>query len=160
VGLLDRILGRQAIPPQGDAREGPRITAPPDYRYSGHLAPTLGGDVRLDVVGESYRQDTLWRLIGGRRAEPVRLAIVAVLEPEENEYDANAVRVLVDDRLVGYLSRANAARYRPGVEALVARDGLVALAGVITGGGQRPDGLGRLGVILEHDPADFGVTDG
>ena len=33
----------------------------------------------------------------------------------------------------------------------------VALHAWIVGGGQRPDGLGNLGVFLDHDPSDFGV---
>ena len=37
------------------------------------------------------------------------------------------------------------------------RGGYVALRGVIVGGGQYDDGPGRLGVWLEHDPADFGL---
>ncbi len=134
------------------------VTPPPDFRYSGRTAATLGGEVPLDVVGESYRQDTLWRLVGGRRPEPVRQEVVAVLLPEDNEHDANAVSVLIDDQLVGYLSRGDAARYRPGVETLIERIGAVALRGVILGSGQQPDGLGRLGVVLRHDPADFGVS--
>jgi hypothetical protein len=136
----------------------PAVTPPPDFRYSGRLAATLGGDVPLHVVGESYRQDTLWRLAGGRRPEPVRQEIVAVLLPEDNEHDANAVAVLIDDQLVGYLARADAARYRPGVEALIDRLGVVALPGVILGSGQQPDGLGLLGVVLRHDPVDFGIA--
>jgi len=136
----------------------PRITPPPDFRYSGRTEATLGGEVELDVVGESFRQDALWRLVGGRRAQPVRQPVVAVLEPEDNEYDENAVAVLIDDQHVGYLSRANAARYRPGVEALRERVGTVALHGVIVGGGEGPQGLGLLGVVLRHDPADFGLT--
>ena len=32
-----------------------------------------------------------------------------------------------------------------------------ALRGVIVGGGYYDDGPGRLGVWLEHDPADFGM---
>ena len=135
----------------------PRITPPPDFSYSDRTQPTLGGETALDVVGESYRQGTLWRLVGGRRSQPVRREIVAVLQPEENEHDANAVAVLIDDQLVGYLSRHDAARYRPGVEALIRRDGRVALAGAVLGAGQQPDGLGRLGVVLRHDPADFGL---
>jgi len=153
MGLFDRLF--RPRPPRTDE---PRITAPPDFRYSGRVAATLAGDVTLDVVGESFRQDTLWRLVGGRRPAPVREAIVATLVPEDNEYDENAVSVLIDGQPVGYLSRANAARYRKGVEALIRQHGLVALRGVILGGGQRPDGLGPLGVVLEHDPADFGVV--
>jgi hypothetical protein len=133
----------------------PSVTPPPDYRYSGRTTATLGGDTPLDVVGESYRQDVLWRLLGGRRPQPVREEIVAVLLPEDNEHDTNAVAVLIDDRIVGYLRRADAARYRPGIEALVERLGVVALPGVILGSGQQPEGLGMLGVVLRHDPADF-----
>ena len=134
------------------------VTPPPDYRYSGRREATLGGGVPLDVVGESYRQGALWRLVGGRRPQPVRQEIVAVLLPEDNEHDANAIAVLIDDQLVGYLARADAARYRPGVEALIERVGVVALTGVILGSGQQPDGLGMLGVVLRHEPADFGVV--
>jgi hypothetical protein len=133
------------------------VTPPPDYEYSGRTAATLGGEVPLDVVGESYRQGTLWRLVGGRRPEPVRQEIVAVLQPEDNEHDPNAVAVLIDGQLVGYLARGDAARYRPGVEELIGRIGVVALPGVILGAGQQPDGLGLLGVVLRHEPADFGI---
>jgi hypothetical protein len=37
------------------------------------------------------------------------------------------------------------------------RGGYVGLRGVIVGGDYYDDGPGRLGVWLEHDPADFGV---
>jgi hypothetical protein len=37
-------------------------------------------------------------------------------------------------------------------------NGLVALHAVIVGGGPRPDGIGYLGVFLDHDPADFGLA--
>lgn len=152
MGLLDRLRKGQR-----PATAAPRITAPPDFAYSGRITATLGGEVALEVVGESYRQDALWRLVGGRRSQPVRQEIVAVLVPEDNPHDANAVSVLIDDQLVGYLARAEAARYRPGVEALIGKIGIVALSGLILGGGQRPDGLGKLGVVLRHDPSDFGL---
>jgi hypothetical protein len=34
----------------------------------------------------------------------------------------------------------------------------IALAGVVAGGGPRDDGIGKLGVFLDHDPADFGIA--
>jgi hypothetical protein len=37
-------------------------------------------------------------------------------------------------------------------------NGLVALPAVVVGGGPRPDGIGYLGVFLDHDPADFGLA--
>jgi hypothetical protein len=118
------------------------------------------GSVALEVVGESHRQDALWGIVGGRSTEHVRQEVVAVLIPETtNEYDPNAISVWVNGLQVGFLSRENAARYRPGLVALWQQHGKpVALQGTIVGGGRRPDGdIGYLGVFLDHDPADFGL---
>ena len=118
------------------------------------------GSVTLEVVGESHRQDALWNIVGGRSTEHVRQGVVAVLIPETtNEYDPNAISVWVNGLQVGYLSRENAARYRPGLVALWQQHGKpIALEGAIVGGGRRPDGdIGYLGVFLDHDPADFGL---
>jgi hypothetical protein len=66
------------------------------------------------------------------------------------------VAVWVQGLKVGYLSRADARRYRPGLLGLQRRHGQpVTLNSVIAGGGIREDGPGRLGVFLRHDPADF-----
>jgi hypothetical protein len=119
------------------------------------------GQEDLQVVGEASYQDNLWRIVGGRRSPDgrVREDIYAVLAAEpDNPYDANAVAVWVWGLKVGYLSREDARRYRPGLLALEQQHRApIALAGVIAGGGMRADGPGRLGVFLEHDPADFGL---
>jgi hypothetical protein len=116
----------------------------------------------LEVVGEASYQDNLWRIVGGRRSPEgrVREDVYAVLAAEpDNPYDANAVAVWIQGLKVGYLSREDARRYRPGLLALEQQHGKpIALAGVIAGGGMRADGPGRLGVFLEHDPADFGLS--
>ena len=119
----------------------------------------LGGQDDLEVVGELAYQDTLWRLCSGTLGDRVRHDIVAVLVPEPtNPYDANAIAVQINGQVVGYLSRATAQEYLPGLKHLMsARGGYAALRGVIVGGGYYNDGPGRLGVWLEHDPADFGV---
>src|SRR4030095_4881921 len=58
----------------------------------------------------------------------------------------------------GVLFRGDALRSRPGLLALEQQHGKpIALAGVIAGGGMRADGPGRLGVFLEHDPAELGL---
>jgi len=115
----------------------------------------------LEVVGEASYQDNLWRIVGGRRSPDgrVREEVCAVLAAEpDNPYDANAVAVWIQGLKVGYLSREDARRYRPGLLALEQQHGkLIALAGAIAGGGMRADGPGRLGVFLEHDPVDFGL---
>jgi len=119
----------------------------------------LGGQDDLEVVGELAYQAALWRLCGGTLGDRVRCDVVAVLVPEPtNPYDANAIAVQIDSQVVGYLSRATAQEYLPGLQQLMAaRGGYIALRGVIVGGGYYDDGPGRLGVWLEHNPADFGV---
>jgi hypothetical protein len=115
----------------------------------------------LDVVGEASYQDNLWRIIRERRSPDgrVREEVYAVLAAEpDNPYDANAVAVWIQGLKVGYLSREDARRYRPGLLALERQHGKpIALAGAIAGGGMRADGPGRLGIFLEHDPVDFGL---
>lgn len=129
-------------------------------------APTVeatlytGGET-LEVVGESHYQEALWTLVGGRRTEPVRSEAYAVLVPDpDNRFDADAIEVRIDGQIVGYLSREDAAAYHPGLIQLMRKSAnhLVALHAVIVGGGQRSDGLGFLGVFLDHDPADFGLA--
>lgn len=118
------------------------------------------GDEGLEVVGESHYQDALWRIVGGRRLEPVRHPIEAVLELEpHNVYDGNAICVRIEGEVVGYLSRDDAAAYREGLVRLIEASSsrLVALEGQIVGGGPRGNGIGFLGVFLDHSPADFGV---
>jgi hypothetical protein len=148
VGLLDRLLGKTPAPDAIDVR--PQTIQ----------ATLYVGDETLEVVGESHYQDALWSIVGGVRQEHVRHEIHAVLMPEpDNAYDPNAIKVLIDGNLVGYLSREDAAVYRSGLLLLMKSNPgtLIALHGVIVGGGERPDGLGRLGVFLDHDPADFGI---
>jgi len=118
------------------------------------------GDETLEVVGESHYQEALWSIVGGPTTEHVRQDIIAILLPETtNAYDPNAIAVWIDGLQVGYLSRDNAVRYRPGLLALYQKHAIpVALRGEIIGGGQRGDGIGYLGVFLRHDPTDFGLA--
>ena len=81
------------------------------------------GRENLEVVGEASYQDNLWRIVGGRRSPDgrVREDVFAVLAAEpDNPYDANAVAVWIQGLKVGYLSREDAQRYRPGLLALEA----------------------------------------
>jgi hypothetical protein len=118
------------------------------------------GRETLEVVGESNYQPALWAIVGGFRRDYVRHPVGALLEPEPtNPYDRNAIKVMVDQHLVGYLSRHDAALYGPGVVQLMAESSAsVGLYGVVVGGGERGDGIGFLGVFLDHDPTHFGVT--
>ena len=119
-----------------------------------------GGSHDLEVVGESFYQDALWRAVGARTNERVRQEIQAVLFAEtDNPHDENAISVWINGMKVGHLSREDAEAYRPGLLALQAREGkAIALRGVIVGGGVRLDGPGFLGVWMSHEPADFGIA--
>src|SRR5713101_9175022 len=148
MGLLDRL--------RGGRRESSVSTRQEVTAVSVSL---LGGQDDLEVVGELAYQDALWRLSSGTLGDRIRRQIVAVLVPEPtNPYDANAIAVQIDGQVIGYLPRATAQEYLPGLQRLMSmRGGYIALRGVVVGGGYYNDGPGRLGVWLEHDPADFGV---
>jgi hypothetical protein len=120
-------------------------------------AQWYGGDETLEVVGESFHQDTLWALVGGRTTDHVNCEVCARLVPEpHNPKDRNAIMVLIDGEPVGHLSRHDAAVYLPGLLRLM-EHGPVELSGAICGGGQRRDGIGFLGVFLDHNPQDFQI---
>lgn len=148
MGLLGRL--------RGGRRESP---GPVRAESAAVSVSVLEGHSDLEVVGELTRQEALWRLSGKARGERVRHPVVAVLVPEPtNPHDPNAIAVRIDGQVIGYLRRAAAQEYLPGLKRLMAARGAhIALHGVIVGGGDRDDGPGRLGVWLKHDPADFGV---
>lgn len=147
MGLLDRLRGRR------------ESSVPARAETSAVSVSLLGGQDDLEVVGELAYQDALWGLSGGTVGDRIRRHIVAVLVPEPtNPYDANAIAVQIDGQVIGYLPRATAQEYLPGLQhSMSVHGGCVALRGVIVGGGYYDDGPGRLGVWLEHDPADFGA---
>jgi hypothetical protein len=145
---------------QGQAEVSKKDDERPIWMRDGIQVTLLEGDEDLEVVGESYYQENLWRLVSPyRRGERVRSDVYALLVAEhDNPHDANAVAVWVQGLKVGHLSRANARRYRPGLLRLENMHGQpIALEGQIVGGGIREDGPGRLGIFLRHDPADFGL---
>jgi hypothetical protein len=56
----------------------------------------LGGGFEVRVVGESYYQDALTAIVGGKGPESVRIPTQATLVPEpDNPYDPNAVAVYI-----------------------------------------------------------------
>jgi hypothetical protein len=142
MGILDRL------------RRKPRVVEQPQAAPSVRL---LGGDIDIEIVGESFNQDALWRIAGVKRGQPVRHRTVAVLVPEpHNPYDSNAIRVDIDGLQVGHLSASNAVRYGPGLRALMDRyRSYIALNAVVVGGGH---GREHLGVWLSHDPSEFGLS--
>lgn len=123
-------------------------------------AELLEGRTDLDVVGESFYQEALWHIVGGVTRERVRTEIIAMLVPEpDNEYDSNAIAVYIGGLKVGHIGAEDAAQMIDGLNEQIRKypGKFIALEGVVAGGGLRDDGLGRLGVFLNYNPADFGI---
>ena len=71
------------------------------------------GDCTFEIVGESYYQDNLESIYGGRTTEGEERVVKATLVHEDsNPYDDKAIRVEIDGKTVGHLSREDARAYR------------------------------------------------
>ncbi len=127
---------------------------PPSDRPAGGVGSeeaTLAPERSVDVVGESAHQDELLALTGGRRTRSgAHRRVVATLEPvDDNPFDSQAVAVVIERRLVGYLPRAAAPIYRPLVEEAISRAGAATCLAEIRGGWERSGGdIGHFGVVL------------
>lgn len=106
-------------------------------------------DERVRVAGVSHYQEDLLALVGEAGGGRVRHEAKATLEPEpDNPHDPEAVKVLLEGRHVGYLSREDARRYGPAVRLLLERGRVLACDAVV--GGRGPDATtDNLGVFLE-----------
>ena len=114
---------------------------------------------RVRVVGASQYQDAIRQIAGLEDADerPVWEGL-AVLAPEpSNPHDPNAVQVLVDGQVVGYLDRETAARLRPVLDRIAARDeARVAVPCRVTGGFRLPDGSrAHVGLQLLFSPREL-----
>jgi hypothetical protein len=120
----------------------------------------LEGDDDLDVVGESYRQDALWKIVGGKTSERVRKETIGYLVPEPtNVYDPNAIGVWIQGLQVGFIAKELAREIIDDLHALIESNAgkYIGLRGVVAGGGERDDGPGMLGVFLEFPSDKFGL---
>lgn len=129
----------------------------PRRRLRGFVGPrrrvTMPGDVGVEVVGESRHQDTLLQLTGGRRSYAgVEMDAVADLIPDPT--DPLDVEVLIGDRRVGWLRRADAEALAEEIAAARERFGAATCLARIRGGWDRGgDDVGLFGVVLHcHRP--------
>lgn len=114
----------------------------------------LAGRRLVNVAGESHYQEALRALTGSAGTDLVRGDFRAVLVPEpENRHDPNAVKVLLNDRHVGYLPRAEAAAYRPMLERLAGRGRRGACEAMVSGRGGS-SGTSNIGVFLRLPEPD------
>jgi HIRAN domain len=107
------------------------------------------GSYRFEVVGESYYQVELERVVGGRTEDSARYKCVAILTPEpDNPYDPHAVCVTVDGFKVAHLSRDWAAKFNAVLAS--SRYAQAACNALIVGGWDRGgDDRGHFGIKLD-----------
>jgi hypothetical protein len=112
------------------------------------LAPTNG--FNFDIVGEASYQDALDDLCGGKCEEGFNLPALAQLcFQEDNPHDANAIVVLIDRRVVGYVARDRAPSMRAEILRLNPSERPVTCNAKIVGGWARGRGdEGHYGVKL------------
>jgi HIRAN domain len=115
--------------------------------------PVLPGGEAVEVVGESYYQDALDAICGGKCEDGHRLMCQAELRPEpDNEYDKRAVGVYVDGTMVGHLSRTDAKARQPQLLALRSQGKRPMCGALISGGWYRgPGDEGHYGIRLDLD---------
>ncbi len=117
-------------------------------------AKSLAGDgrYRVEVVGESYYQEALEVICGGRTEDGADHNCIATLVPEpDNPRDRNAIRVDIDGRTVGYLPRFDAIGYRDGLMLAGIPLGALHCRAVVRGGWDRRGERGHFGVMLDMD---------
>lgn len=112
---------------------------------------------RVEVVGEGNYQGTLEIIAGGRTVDgAAQRDHIALLWPEpDNIYDSNAIRVVIEEAVVGYLSAKDAPLYRPLFDRALAAGRYPAAHAVIRGGWDRGGGdRGSFGVVLSLGTPD------
>lgn len=137
MGLLDWLFGRRS-------EDKPIAHLPGPETFS------------IDIVGESNYQSALESICGRRTDESQEKIVEAVLVHEDdNPYDDKAIRVDIQGKTVGYLSRENARQYRKqskeaGYSAITARCSAKIVGGWDRGGEDK----GHFGVKLDLPTAD------
>lgn len=120
----------------------PERKAPP--RSSGPV-PLAGDDsFSQEVVAESFYQDALDAICGGKCEDGHERECRAVLKPEpNNKHDSNAVAVVIEGATVAYLDRAMAIEFHSAMRALGAPGSAASCAAIINGGWLRPRARGK-----------------
>jgi len=143
-------LWRRPARPVAAEREPPAAGPPAPVKgaeWTQVPAINLGPPVK--VVGESFYQEALERVGGGRCSQGPRFRLITatlVREPH-NRYDANAVRVDAGGLAVGHISKEDATRFHALIEKITGRGAAATCRAKLTGGWNGgPDDVGAVGV--------------
>ena len=146
MSFLRRLFGGQPAATEDQPQERTRVDLRGDLPPGCELMLQGPG---LQVVGESKYRAEIEAAAGGKKAAGHKAVVNAALVAEPaNRYDPNAIAIVIAGRTCGYLSRADAKRYKP-VTDWAREQGIVPCCRAdIYGGWREPDGTW----------ADFGIT--
>lgn len=142
MGLLDWLFGKSGPGRQVPEwkRELPEVDPLPKLEGN--------GDFDFDIVGESKYQSSLLAIAGPKTEDGCEIECEATLQREpQNSYDANAIRVDISGRTVGYVPRDDAAAIAPIMDRR--RMPAVRADALIVGGWKRDADEGSFGVRLD-----------
>lgn len=155
---LRRLFGGSSAKPEAPVPVAPAPAPAQSSVPPSPLAPVmLKGRASVEVKGEASYQPALEALAGGKQSDGARLDVTAYLRCEpSNRYDENAVKVEVQERLVGYLRRDLAASYCPLLSRMERQGQQATCAATIVGGWKRDDGdEGSFGIWLKMPSPDL-----
>lgn len=96
------------------------------------------------VVGESNYQTALISIAGPLSDKFIRHKCSAFLVPEpDNKFDDKAIAVVIEEKLVGYLSREDARSFRRRLSQKKVSNSVTECTAVIKGGGINQEGVRR-----------------
>lgn len=108
------------------------------------------GEYALEIVGESHYQNALEDICGPRKEKGENKKVEAFLHlDDDNPYDNKAVRVQIDGKVVGHLSREVARLYRQQLKQGGHPRAIGTCDAVIRGGWERKGKKGNYGVWLD-----------
>ncbi|MDM1545510.1 hypothetical protein HX037_06375 [Ignatzschineria indica] len=122
---------------------------PDHFRYA-----SWNKGFNVDVVGESYYQDSLLLIAGPKKSKSKNIDCHAVLIREpDNAHDPNAVMVVIKGKLVGYLKKSMAKRFSEEWRNLgLTSKIMLVVAAKINGGWKDSSSEGNFGVVLDMPP--------
>ena len=95
------------------------------------------GELELEVVGESHCQKHLKKVCGGYSKDGNRKQVIAELHYEDkNHYDNKAIRVDINGKTAGYLSREDARFYRKKIKK-TGHEGIIVSCNAVIFGGKK-----------------------
>jgi hypothetical protein len=135
MGFFSKLLGQEPEPDQ------PQVMA----RLPGP------GTFDLQIVGESFHQEALEEICGGRCEDGHRMEVEAMLiHDDDNPHDNQAIAVFIESKLVGHFDRKTARNFRQQfIEAGAAGVPAVCQAIIVGGWDRGDDDQGHFGVKLD-----------